>query len=141
MADLAASLAAAASADDAFGPVGPAPRATGLLAELHARPGRGVTCWLAWPLGARDADPGAIPSGLVTLVESRDRIGRVRWSIGWVLVHPTARRRGLARALVATAVAHARMAGATEVWTETSARWPALAFWQAVGFVPARSAD
>jgi GNAT superfamily N-acetyltransferase len=98
---------------------GPAPRSAGLMAELRGRPGRAVACWMAWT--------------------AHDRVGAARWSIGWLLVHPDVRRRGVARALVACAVGHARAAGAKAVWTETSARWPvAAAFWRAVGFLPAR---
>lgn len=117
---------------------GPAPRPDGMMAELQSRRGRAVNCWLAWPRPAVDITPVAMPSGLVTLVESHDRAGRVRWSIGWLLVHPGARRQGLGRGLVAVAVRHARDAGADMVWAETAAAWPAARFWQAVGFQEAR---
>ncbi|MFM8290208.1 MAG: GNAT family N-acetyltransferase [Planctomycetia bacterium] len=118
--------------------VGPQPRTAGLLSELRGRPGRSVHGWLAWP---READAGCdtAASGLVTLVESRDRNAAARWSIGWLLVRPDVRRQGVGRALVATAVSHARAAGAGAVWTETSAAWPAAVFWQAVGFEQVRS--
>jgi GNAT superfamily N-acetyltransferase len=118
---------------------GPAPRSAGLMAELRGRPGRAVACWMAWTQTSVDAVPAAVPCGVVTLVAAHDRVGAARWSIGWLLVHPDVRRRGVARALVACAVGHARAAGAKAVWTETSARWPvAAAFWRAVGFLPAR---
>lgn len=117
---------------------GPAPRPDGMMAELQSRRGRAVNCWLARPRPAVDITPVAMPSGLVTLVESHDRAGRVRWSIGWLIVHPAARRQGLGRGLVAVAVRHAREAGADMVWVETSVAWPSARFWQAVGFVPER---
>lgn len=117
------------------GPGGPAPRPAGLIGELQSRPGRSVSCWLARP---RTAPAEAAPRGLVTLVHVHDRSGRVRWSIGWLLVHPAARRKGLGRALVAIAVQQAREAGADALWAETSAAWTAAAFWRAIGFVTAR---
>jgi len=132
VADLVASTAAASGAG------GPAPRPSGLLAELQSRPGRGVSCWLAWRDSA-DANGAAAPCGLVTLVHALDRTGRPRWSIGWLIVHPTVRRQGLGRGLVAFAVRQARVAGAEAVRAETSASWPAAAFWQAVGFTMERS--
>jgi GNAT superfamily N-acetyltransferase len=127
VAGLAARVAEASAGD------GPRPRTAGLLAELRGRPGRLVHGWLAWP---REAEVGCdtAASGLVTLVESRDRGDAARWSIGWLLVRPEVRRQGVGRALVATAVGHARAAGAEAVWAETSAAWPAAAFWQALGF-------
>lgn len=139
VADLVADLVAGAGA--AAGAGSPAPRPAGLIAELQSRPGRSVACWLAWPLTLpTDATRAASPCGLATLVHAHDRTGRSRWSIGWLLVHPTFRRRGVGRGLVAGAVGHAASAGALEVWAETSAAWPAAAFWQAVGFGPAAGA-
>lgn len=132
-ADRVADLVAAANA--AAGPGGPAPRPVGLIGELQSRPGRSVSCWLARP---RTAPAEAGPRGLVTLVHVHDRSGRVRWSIGWLLVHPAARREGLGRALVAVAVQQARQAGADALWAETSAAWTAAAFWRAIGFVTER---
>ena len=120
---------------------GPAPRPAGLMAELRERPGRRVACWMAWPRTPDDTLSAAGPCGFVTLVEAHDRAGRARWSIGWLLVHPAARRQGLARALVATALNQARTAGAAEVFTETSSLWPAAAFWQAVGFTSVREGN
>jgi GNAT superfamily N-acetyltransferase len=132
-ADDAAVTGIAARVAEAGAGDGPRPRTAGLLAELRGRAGRSVSSWLAWPCGA-DVGCATAVAGLVTLVECRDRGDAVRWSIGWLLVRPEVRRQGVGRALVATAVSHARAAGAEAVWTETSAAWPAAAFWQALGF-------
>ena len=73
----------------------------------------------------------------MTLVEA-GREGSRRWSIGWLLVVPEARRRGVGRLLVATAVEAAAADGAREVWAETDTRWPAAtAFWHRLGFAAA----
>lgn len=135
--DAAVTGLAACIAEASAGP-GPRPRTAGLLVELRGRPGRSVRGWLAWPREANFGG-GVDAAGLVTLVESRDDGDAARWSIGWLLVRPEARRRGLGRALVTTAVGHARAAGAEAVWAETSAAWSAAAFWRAVGFELARS--
>jgi len=125
---IAAALAAPAA--------GPEPRVAGLLAELEGRPDRTITAWLASQHPAEHGVATGPATGLVTLVEARGR-GGTRWSIGWLLVRPEARRQGIGRSLVGAAVHHARAAGATEIWTETSAAWPAAAFWRALGFEPA----
>ena len=114
------------------GPSGPAPRADGLVAELRSRPGRDVQAWVAWEAD-RDAGDHR-PLGLVTLVQS-SRGDNCRWSIGWLIVRPEARRRGVGRGLVATALAAAAAGGAGAGWAETDARWAAArAFWHNIGF-------
>lgn len=100
----------------------------GLRAELESRPGRAVTWWLAH-LGDR-------PVGLAALVAADAFQGR-RHSIAWLLVSPPARRLGIGRALVATALECALADGAKAIWVETRSDWaPAVAFWAAVGFRP-----
>lgn len=111
----------------------------GLVAELTSRPGRAVHVWLAWP--SRSVTGGATafgvadcPLGIVALVVA-GACPRPRFSIAWLLVHPEARRRGVATVLVAHAVAHAESLGGTQVFAETLASWPAaVGFWRRVGF-------
>jgi ribosomal protein S18 acetylase RimI-like enzyme len=106
----------------------------GLACELAGRPGRRVHSWLAWPAAG---DRGC-PLGLVALVESTARAGDStrRLSIGWLMVHPQARRRGVAVALVRHAVEHGRAVGASEIFVETLVSWSAaVAFWRAVADV------
>ena len=114
----------------------------GVLAELAGRPGRAVQAWLAWPLDERMPPAVATPAaglpprhplGLVTLVVVPAVPPRA--SIGWLLVDPAFRRRGVAQALVTAALAAAHAAGAERVTAETLLTWPAAAaFWRAAGF-------
>jgi GNAT superfamily N-acetyltransferase len=115
-----------------------APRGAGLLAETVSRPDRQVEAWLALPDacpgGHAPGQPGPELLGLVTLVAGRSAAGE-RASIGWLLVHPEARRRGIARLLVGQACRRARDQGAREVEVECRSDWQeAIAFWEAVGF-------
>lgn len=104
----------------------------GLLTELASRPGRQVEGWVA--LTPTPTATGERLAGLISLVTSSSAT-RIRHSIGWVLVHPEARRRGVARALVARACRRAAASGAGTVWIECRSDWAeSLAFWQAVGF-------
>jgi len=70
--------------------------------------------------------------GLVTLVVAGERELR-RFSIAWLLVHPHARRRGIATALVRHALADAATRGAATVGVETLGAWvSAASFWRAL---------
>jgi GNAT superfamily N-acetyltransferase len=98
-----------------------------IVSELGSRPGRTVQAWLG-TVDAVDA-----PIGLVTLVVAGPAPGRC--SIGWLLVQPAARRRGVATALVAHALDAARALGHDRVCVETLGTWTdAVAFWRAMGF-------
>jgi GNAT superfamily N-acetyltransferase len=112
---------AEAGADEAaFAPAG-------IAAELVSRPGRQVHAWLAMS----QAEPFQ-PLGLVAVVEAGDREPR-RFSIAWLLVHPQARRRGIATALVDQALDVARSRGAATVAVETRERWvSAASFWRSM---------
>lgn len=104
----------------------------GLVAELESREGRQITAWLAW----QSATLGPRPVGVVMLAQTTLGV-----SIPWLLVDPDVRRQGVARALVATAIDHARGLGAHAITAETLDSWPeACAFWPAVGFEAARPA-
>lgn len=136
---------------------------SGLRAELTSREGRRVHGWLAWPVVREPSvtpqapDPASgmppaadavssgdrCPLGMVTVVD----VGRpplVRASIAWLLVHPAARRHGVATALVRRARAEVGRLGGEFVSAETLSSWPAAtAFWTRVAgdeaFEPLRS--
>jgi GNAT superfamily N-acetyltransferase len=130
-------LARSMAEDPADSQAGPRIRPARLITELTSRPGRRIETWLAW--GALPGEIAAAAVGLVTLVTAY-RGDQTRHSIGWLLVHPAARRCGLGRMLVATALAAADCEAAGEVWVETKVHWTsAIRFWRACGFAePAR---
>lgn len=120
-------------------PGGPQPRGLGILAELASRPARQVEGWLA-VIPSPDAT-GETVAGLVSLVASRSATG-IRHSIGWLLVHPAARRRGVGRSLVAHACRRAAELAADTVWAECRTDWAeAMAFWRGVGFERVKTTD
>lgn len=115
--------------DSSHGGCFPRLSVAGVLGDLAGRPGRSVAAWLA------QAD--ATPVGLAAILEATSGRSR-RFSIVWLLVSRSARRRGVGAALVATAVGHARRCGAADIWVETRGDWmDATGFWRAVGFRPA----
>ena len=101
-------------------------RPGGLATEVTSRPGREVWAWIA-----RERTEASRPVGFVALVRAGS-LAVPRWSIGWLVVDPAARRRGVGTALVATAVRFAGARGASVVHAETLEKWPAaVAFWGA----------
>lgn len=99
----------------------------GIAAELVSRRGRQVHALLAW---SRVEPCPAV--GIVALVEAGEREPR-RFSIAWLLVHPQARRRGIATALVRHALDAARSRGAHTVAAETLRPWRSAAlFWRTI---------
>lgn len=95
----------------------------GLCDECTPRPGRNVLASLA-------RIDHVDPAGMVTLTVAGMAATR-RFSIGWLVVVPAARRRGVATALVCHALAQARTAGAAVVHVETLGSWAdADAFWR-----------
>jgi GNAT superfamily N-acetyltransferase len=118
---------------------GPQPLPRGILAELGSRPGRQVEGWLAFIPSPDRA--GERVAGLVSLVTAGSATG-IRYSIGWLLVHPTARRGGVGRALVAQACRRAADLSAGKIWVECRSDWAeAMAFWRSVGFDRVPSPD
>ena len=102
-------------------------RPEGLAAEVTSRPGRELWAWIA-----RERAAESRPMGFVALVRAGS-LAVPRWSIGWLVVDPAARRRGIGTALVASAVGFAGARGASVVHAETLDRWPAaVAFWAKV---------
>jgi ribosomal protein S18 acetylase RimI-like enzyme len=81
----------------------PAADVGGRLARSHRRRSPPARCWLAWT--------GGQPCGYLTSWEGLDGVGQVED----LFVHPVARGRGLAAALIAHGVAACRAAGAGPV--------------------------
>jgi len=90
-----------------------------------------------WTAKTGPPNAASAPAGLISLVTTSGQLAPPRHTIGWLLVHPGARRRGVGRMLAATAVDAARAAAAREVWIEVHPGWTgAWAFWQSIGFRP-----
>lgn len=109
----------------------PGPRISlaGLRAELVGREGRAAV-----GLAARGAAVGADGEivGFAVVIEAISGRGR-RFSLAWLLVHPAARRQGVATALLTEAVMHVRSRGGAKLCVETLSTWPdAVAFWRRV---------
>lgn len=108
---------------------GDSPVPTNLLAECATTHGRSVCCWLAWP----DIAPRGDAIGVITLVVVGAAAEPPRASIGWLLVAPAHRRRGVATALVARAAEHARSLGIDRISADTLSKWSAAAgFWRSI---------
>jgi GNAT superfamily N-acetyltransferase len=150
-----------AASHDAGGMGGRQISAAGLVASLETTATRTVHVWVARPamlpapsrprpaifptpsrprpvmLPAPARPRPAIPLpplvGLISLVATPRR-----HAIGWLLVHPSVRRQGVGRALVAVAIDAAHGLDAREIWIEVHPAWRgAWAFWRSVGFQPA----
>ncbi|MEV8589221.1 GNAT family N-acetyltransferase [Streptomyces sp. NPDC051180] len=100
--------------------------------------------------GVRDVlvahGPDGRPSGVVTLVRTTTANGRHRGEIARLLVHRSARGRGLGRRLLAAAEAHAAATGLSLLVLDTQTDSPAerlyrAAGWTAAGTVPDFAAD
>lgn len=114
----------------------------GLLAALHAAGiGAAGPAWDEAAFAGLLALPGRIalvasgasgPAGFLLLGQAADEA-----EIITLAVLPTARRRGIGRALVSAAAAHAAAAGATRLFLEVADdNAPALALYARAGFVP-----
>jgi GNAT superfamily N-acetyltransferase len=111
-------------------PTAPIPTAPGLMAELSGRPNREVEAWVAVP----SSSGNAIVLGLAALVTSSGSTG-LRKSVAWLLVHPSARRRGIGRSLVETLCHEVSSRDQPEIWVECHTKWEiAMAFWRSMGF-------
>ncbi|MEX0167652.1 GNAT family N-acetyltransferase [Streptomyces sp. LMG1-1-1.1] len=100
--------------------------------------------------GVRDVwaalGPDGLPLGVVTLVRAGTANGRHRGEIARLLVHRSARGRGLGRRLLAAAEAHAAASGLTLLVLDTQTDSPAErlyrgAGWTAAGTIPDFAAD
>ncbi|WP_373682701.1 GNAT family N-acetyltransferase [Streptomyces sp. S1] len=100
--------------------------------------------------GVRDVwaalDDAGRPAGAVTLVRTGAANGRHRGEIARLLVHRSARGRGLGRRLLAAAEAHAAATGLTLLVLDTQTGSPAErlyrgAGWTAAGTIPDYAAD
>jgi GNAT superfamily N-acetyltransferase len=100
-----------------------------LLEQTWWHPSR---LWLA-----EDAQPGELAGAVALAVAGR--ADRPRFAVHWLMVAPRARRRGLARALLARLERSVWELGGRAVWVETHRQWtPAWDFYLSQGYqVPA----
>ncbi len=123
-ADQAVAVTTVVAACRGTGGFGDSLSAAGLARHLTATDGRRSRVW------ACHADGVAV--GVAGLLTVRAR-AHDRWSIPFLVVAPDVRGRGVGRALVRAALAHAAAEGAETVAIETLAAWPsATAFWDRV---------
>jgi ribosomal protein S18 acetylase RimI-like enzyme len=114
-------LGAAASASVGFPPLA----AAGLAADVRGRQNRTVRAWAA----VRPEGSIVALIGLAEATVTGDR----RFSIPWLVVHPSDRRRGTGAAMAREALAAAAIEGAVHVTVETLTTWAAArAFWEAI---------
>jgi GNAT superfamily N-acetyltransferase len=85
---------------------------------------------------ARDPDAGDRLVGVVLLIRAAQQNGQHRADISKLLVHSSARRRGIARGLMATVEAIARADGRWLLVLDTEAGSPADAAYRAFGWIP-----
>ncbi len=88
------------------------------------------------PVLARDPDDGDRLVGVVLLIRAMQRNGQHRADISKLLVHSSARRRGIARGLMATVEAIAKADGRWLLVLDTEADSAADAAYRSFGWVP-----
>lgn len=88
--------------------------------------------WVAEAVSAESGEGEMV--GAVTWAD-RGEGEQARPAIHWLCVHPKWRRRGVARALVATLETAVWNAGKREVWLETHSAWTsAVRFYESLGY-------
>ncbi|GGY38240.1 GNAT family N-acetyltransferase [Streptomyces omiyaensis] len=109
-----------------------------------------AAAWWAGAAGTRDVwaafGPDGTVTGAVTLLRTDTANGRHRGEVARLLVHRSARGRGLGRRLLAAAEAHAAASGLTLLVLDTQTDSPAErlyrgAGWTPAGTIPAYAAD
>ncbi|WP_282693574.1 GNAT family N-acetyltransferase [Streptomyces sp. CC208A] len=119
----------------------------GFLAPLEPAE---AAVWWAGAADGRDVwaafGPDGAVTGAVTLLRTATANGRHRGEIARLLVHRSARGRGLGRRLLAAAEAHAAATGLTLLVLDTQTGSPAErlyrgAGWTPAGTIPAYAAD
>nr|WP_240981630.1 MULTISPECIES: GNAT family N-acetyltransferase [unclassified Streptomyces] len=100
-----------------------------------------AAAWWARAAGTRDVwaafGPDGAVTGAVTLLRTDTANGRHRGEIARLLVHRSARGRGLGRRLLAAAEAHAAATGLTLLVLDTQTDSPAERLYRGAGWTPA----